>query len=201
MIKTFLAENKQKVFNLFLLTTTFFIFFTPNTFAECGGNWIPEVIQTYICNPNPELVAESRIRALFFIAIGVIILTAIVMTLRMGLKLIMSGGKEEKEREAFDGIKAIFVGIILLFVILLAIPIVLGFFGVKFNDMTSGMLICVKAPQSAGCYACMNKNLSNDGISNSDLCSICEKNSSSIINSPARSDGTSAGTINCTDKF
>lgn len=201
MIKVFLTETKQKLNIITILTITFFVSFASNTYAQCAGSWLPEVIQNYICNPNPELVAESRIRALFFIAVGVIILTAIVMTLRMALKLIMSGGKEEKEKEAFDGIKAIFVGIIFLFVILLAIPIVLGFFGVKFNDMTSGMLICVKAPQSAGCYACMNKNLSNDGISNSVLCGICDRDSNSIINYPAKSDGTSAGTISCTDKF
>lgn len=197
MQKPILKQNINKLFLFISSLTTSFFWLTSGAHAECVDMWIPDVIQGYICNPNPEMFAESRIRALFIIAVGIIMLVAIAMALKMSFKLITSGGKEDKQQEAFDGIKAIFLGIMFIFVIMLAIPITLGFFGFNYKDMTSGMLICVRAPQSAGCYACLNKNNSIGDVNNASLCSICDKNPNAAIPYPV-TDQLNSGTIQCT---
>lgn len=184
----------------FCITVSLYIFTVPVS-AQCAENWLPEVIQEYVCNPNPEQFAESRVRALFTIAVGVIILVAIAMALRASFKLITSGGDKDKMDDAFNGVKAIFLGIASIFLIMLAIPLVLGFFGYDFNQMSSGLLICVRAPESAGCYACMHKELENEELSNRNLCSICDQDSSQTINTPLTETLTSNGYVNCTEPF
>lgn len=165
--------------------------------AQCMDGWIPSILQTYICNSSPEQFVQSRIRALFSIAVGILILLAIAMGLRMALKLITSGGKDSKKQEAFDGIKAILLGIASIFLIMLAIPLVLGYFGFSFKDMSSGILICTAAPDGAGCYACMNKGIGN----NAQICSTCDSNTDSVIPYPATDNGTQSGNTTCKSNF
>jgi hypothetical protein len=189
----------NKIISALGLTLFSLAFFAIPVNAQCVSSWIPDILQTYICNGNPEQFIEYRIRALFAIAVGVIILVAIAMGLRMSLKLITSGGQDAKKQEAFDGIKAIFLGIASIFVILLAIPLVLGYFGFKFEDMSTGILICTRAPQGAGCYACMNKSLKSATTDNAQICAVCDSNSNATIAYPATSNGSNrGGQVNCT---
>lgn len=138
--------------------------------AQADCSWLPPFLCNLVANDNPVPVIEARIRAAFFIAIGVIILVAVAYGLYNAYKYIKSGGGDGME-EANKGMRAILFGIGSIFVILLGIAAVLIFFGANFLQVWLAPA-CIAKPDGMGCYACQNQG---EGA-NKTLCATCNKN-------------------------
>ena len=106
----------------------------------------------------------ARVRTGLYIALGLIVLVAVVYSLIAAFKYIQSQGDPGKIEEAQKAIKAIFFGIAAMFIAIVGIVLVFVFFNFSPPDATLGQA-CISDSNSLGCQACQ----SNDR----ELCDTC----------------------------
>jgi len=109
----------------------------------------------------------SRIQLMLLLALGGIILVSVIYAGLASYKYIKSQGDPGQIEEAGKAVKAIFLGIAVLFVGIIGIVLVFVFFGADFFK-TSVYQVCLSAPNSVGCAACNNGGLADS------ICSQCE---------------------------
>ena len=96
---------------------------------------------------------SSRVRTGIYIALGMIILVAVVYALIAAFKYIQSQGDPGKIEEAQKAIKAIFMGIAAMLIGIVGVVLVFVFFGAGRVDPTLTQ-VCLSAPNSVGCEIC-----------------------------------------------
>lgn len=111
----------------------------------------------------------SRVRVALVIALGILILVAVVYALIAAFKYIQSQGDPGKIEEAQKAIKAIFMGVAAMMVGIVGIVLVFVFFAATRPD-ASLFQVCLSAPSSGGCASCMQV-----AGSTADLCETCEQ--------------------------
>lgn len=111
----------------------------------------------------------SRVRVALVIALGILVLVAVVYSLMAAFKYIQSQGDPGKIEEAQKAIKAIFMGVAAMMIGIVGIVLVFVFFAVTRPD-ASLFQVCLSAPSSSGCASCMQV----DG-SDPTLCEKCEE--------------------------
>lgn len=109
----------------------------------------------------------GRVRTGLFIALGILILVAVVYALLAAFKYIQSQGDAGKIEDAQKAIKAIFMGIAAMMIGIVGIVLVFVFFSASQPD-TRLYQTCLSAPNSVGCEDC--KTNGPDGAS----CAACE---------------------------
>ena len=97
----------------------------------------------------------SRIQLALVIALGAVVLVAVVYAILAAFKYISSQGDAGKIEEAQKAIKAIFLGIAAMLIAIVGIVLVFVFFGAARPD-PSLYQVCLSAPNSPGCDACYN---------------------------------------------
>ncbi len=96
---------------------------------------------------------SGRVRTGLYIALGLIILVAVVYALIAAFKYIQSQGDPGKIEEAQKAIKAIFMGIAAMLIGIVGVVLVFVFFGAGRVDPTLTQ-VCLSAPNSNGCEIC-----------------------------------------------
>jgi len=104
---------------------------------------------------NPADYVTSRIRLGIILALGVVILIAVVYSILAAIKYISSQGDEGKVAEAKKAITAILSGIAALFIAIVGIVLVLVFFEVQ-SPPTQVYNFCITNPDGALCQDCTN---------------------------------------------
>ena len=133
----------------------------------------------------------GRVRTGLFVALGLLILVAVVYALLAAFKYIQSQGDPGKIEEAQKAIKAIFYGIAAMMIGIVGIVLVFVFFGNSYVDPTLAQ-VCISAPNSKGCGSCKG-----DVTDNQALCKTCEK---AFATAAAVVNGSGAVTdVNCKD--
>lgn len=133
----------------------------------------------------------GRVRLALIIALGLIILVAVVYSLLAAFKYIQSQGDPGKIEEAQKAIKAILMGVAAMLIAIVGIVLVFVFFGTGFED-PSLTQTCISAPNSLGCNACLT-----DGI-NDAKCLECEAAYEDAASIPG-GDGVPNGSPDCID--
>lgn len=157
------------------LVLTFFslgVLFPVGVSAQTDTSFLPEQILSLfnLLGPGGTGTATfitSRVRVGLFIALGVIILVAVVYALLASFKYIQSQGDPGKIEEAQKAIKAIFYGIAAMMIAIVGVILVFVFFGstpVEPNLYQT----CLSAPNSLGCDSCRSEG--QDGGN----CRTCE---------------------------
>jgi hypothetical protein len=111
---------------------------------------------------------QSRIQLGLVLALGAVVLVAVVYSILSALKYIQSQGDAGKIEEAQKAIKAIFFGIGAMLIAIVGIVLVFVFFGASRPD-PSLFQTCLTSPNSIGCRACTDGETNND-----DTCTACE---------------------------
>lgn len=116
----------------------------------------------------------SRVQLALFIALGVVVLVAVIYALLAAFKYIRSQGDPGEIEEAQKAIKAIFFGLAALLIAIVGIVLVFVFFGA---DRPEPILIqtCISAPNSVGCSSCQ-ANTENS------TCLFCEEVYAAVAN-------------------
>lgn len=132
---------------------------------------LPDPIQDIfnLTGPEGSGVVEfvtSRVQFALFIAIGILVLFAVVYALIASFKYIRSQGDPGEIEEAQKAIKAIFMGLAALMVAIIGIVLIFVFFGMKLPE-TELIQTCISAPNSIGCTVCKDDSSVNG-------CQFCE---------------------------
>jgi len=101
---------------------------------------------------------SGRVRTGLYIALGLIILVAVVYALIAAFKYIQSQGDPGKIEEAQKAIKAIFMGIAAMLIGIVGVVLVFVFFGAGRVDPTLTQ-VCLSAPNSVGCNICITEGV------------------------------------------
>lgn len=109
----------------------------------------------------------SRVQLGLFIAIGLLVLFAVIYALISAFKYIRSQGDPGEMEEAQKAIKAIFFGLAAMIIAIIGIVLVFVFFGASLPQ-TDLFQVCVSAPGSVGCQKCQQ----DSSIS---TCQFCEE--------------------------
>ena len=121
---------------------------------------------------------QSRIQLGLVLALGAVVLVAVVYAIMAALKYIQSQGDAGKIEEAQKAIKAIFLGIGAMLVAIVGIVLVFVFFGANRPD-PSLFQTCLSAAGSKACVeSCLigenPRNADNTGYDTTNLCGKCE---------------------------
>jgi fumarate reductase subunit D len=141
-------------------------------FAQTDPSFLPDQIITIfdLLGPRGTGTAEfivSRVRVGLFIALGVIIVVAVIYALLASFKYIQSQGDPGKIEEAQKAIKAIFYGIAAMMIAIVGVILVFVFFGA--NPVEPNLYqTCLSAPNSLGCDSCRAEGI------NGGNCRTCE---------------------------
>jgi hypothetical protein len=96
---------------------------------------------------------SGRVRTGLYIALGMIVLVAVIYALIAAFKYIQSQGDPGKIEEAQKAIKAIFMGIAAMLIGIVGVVLVFVFFGAGRVDPNLTQ-VCLSAPNSQGCEQC-----------------------------------------------
>ncbi|KXK09722.1 MAG: hypothetical protein QY330_02650 [Candidatus Dojkabacteria bacterium] len=96
----------------------------------------------------------SRVQLALVIALGIVVLIAVVYAIMAAIKYIQSQGDSGKIEEAQKSITAIFMGIAAMLLAIVGIVLVFVFFGASRPDPNL-FQTCLSAPNSVGCKACL----------------------------------------------
>ena len=157
---------------ILILTFMFTALLSVNVSAQNNNTLFPQEIQNIfdLFGPSGSGVVSfvvSRIQLALFIAIGFLVLVAVVYALIAAFKYIRSQGDPGEIEEAQKAIKAIFFGIAAMLIAIIGIVLVFVFFGVGVPEPEL-FQTCVSAPNSVGCQSCRQ-----DG--NLNVCQFCEE--------------------------
>jgi len=172
---------KKQVLKILLVSVVFGFQTVITSAKDCS--WLPSFICDLVSSDDAVGVIEARIRAAFFIAIGVIVLIAIAYGIFNAYKYIKSGGGDGM-KDANSGMQGILFGIGSIFVIILGIVAVLLFFGAKYFEVMLAPS-CINSPAGIGCFACQNQGLGVVAASNMTMnqsaCNTCNNNPNSEV--------------------
>ena len=147
--------------------------------AQTSTSLVPDFIQRIFDGlDNPADYVTSRIRLGIIIALGVVILIAVVYSILAAIKYITSQGEEGKVADAKKAITAILSGIAALFIAIIGIVLVLVFFNIQ-QPPTQLYNFCIEDPEGALCQACTNGSNAGSGQCLTD----CQNASSTAIDS------------------
>ncbi|MFQ5493457.1 MAG: hypothetical protein ACE5DX_04830 [Candidatus Dojkabacteria bacterium] len=126
----------------------------------------------------------SRIQLGLVLALGAVVLVAVIFAISAAIKYISSQGDAGKIEEAQKAIKAIFLGVGAMLIAIVGIILVFVFFGATRPD-PSLFQTCLSAPNSVGCDNCLET-----GDAEAGTCGDCEAYYEEIATggSPARND-------------
>lgn len=130
---------------------------------------------------------SSRVQFVLVIALGGIILVAVVYAMLAAFKYVSSQGEAGKMEDAQKSIKAIFIGIAAMIIAIVGIILVFAVFGAKPSE-PSLLQTCINAPESAACQNC--KDVGGAGSA----CKTCEDAITSFCNDATRMANSSAYT-------
>lgn len=142
--------------------------------AQASSSFLPKQIKDIfdtlgVGGAGAAPFITGRVRTGLFIALGLLILVAVVYALLAAFKYIQSQGDPGKIEEAQKAIKAIFYGIAAMMIGIVGIVLVFVFFGNSFVDPSLSQ-VCLAAPNSKGCGSCKN-----DFKDSQATCVQCEK--------------------------
>lgn len=158
----------MKKFATICLTSTLLLLLPSRVLAD---TLLPDNIQRIFDLLGPDGSGAvgfivSRIQLALFIAIGVLVLVAVVYALISAFKYIRSQGDPGEIEEAQKAIKAIFFGIAAMLIAIIGIVLVFVFFGLGTPEPEL-FQVCVSAPASVGCDVCKDDNTAT-------ACNFCE---------------------------
>ncbi|KXK26784.1 MAG: hypothetical protein TR69_WS6001000805 [candidate division WS6 bacterium OLB20] len=110
----------------------------------------------------------SRIQLGLVLALGAVVLIAVVYAIMAAIKYIQSQGDAGKIEEAQKAIQAIFFGIGAMLIAIVGIVLVFVFFGANRPDPALYQ-VCLSAPNSEGCRSCTGEVDDSQA-----LCNSCE---------------------------
>ena len=111
---------------------------------------------------------SSRVQFVLVIALGGIVLVAVVYAMIAAFKYVSSQGEAGKMEDAQKSIKAIFIGIAAMIIAIVGIILVFAIFGAKPSE-PSLYQTCVNAPTSNACQVCKD-----EGYTAGNACGKCE---------------------------
>jgi fumarate reductase subunit D len=136
-----------------------------------SSNVLPDVINDLLglLGPGGSNASEfivDRLKFVLFLALGAVVLVAVVYSIMAAYKYIRSQGDPGKIDEAQKAIKAIFMGLAALSVAVVGVVLIFLFFGLDTPESTLPQ-VCISAPSSVGCKVCQQD-------SGSTTCTFCE---------------------------
>jgi hypothetical protein len=142
--------------------------------AYASGSILPPWFENMFkvtCSEGSCLVPYivSRLQIALLLALGGVIIVAVVYAILAAFKYIRSEGDSGKMEEAQKSIKAIFMGIAALLIAIVGIVVVFVVFGAT-QPGTGVYQTCFSAPNSEGCKACNDSSVTG----NADKCKKCE---------------------------
>jgi hypothetical protein len=120
---------------------------------------------------------SSRVQFVLVIALGGIVLVAVVYAMIAAFKYVSSQGEAGKMEDAQKSIKAIFIGIAAMIIAIVGIILVFAVFGAKPSE-PSLYQTCVNAPTGKACQVCKDA-----GYSATNACGKCEDAIKTLCNS------------------
>lgn len=169
------------------------VFLTTGVQAQNSSLIPPQILEIFgLLGPEGTGTANfitSRTRTALFIALGVVVLVAVVYALFAAFRYIQSQGDPGKIEEAQKAIKAIFMGVAAMLIGIVGIVLVYVFLGSSSVNPALNQ-VCISAPNSPGCQSCIESN------SEGQTCLDCNKYYADI----AAGNTPTAGTeLLCTD--
>lgn len=163
---------KKRILSTFLVAQLLLFTVPVVANAQTDPSFLPEQILSLfnLLGPDGSGTAAfivSRVRVGLFIALGVIIVVAVIYALLASFKYIQSQGDPGKIEEAQKAIKAIFMGIAAMMIAIVGVILVFVFFGTSPVEPNLYQT-CLSAPNSVGCDSCRA-----EGINGGD-CRTCE---------------------------
>jgi len=173
-----------------LLSSLFVIFlFSPFLLIVEAQGLLPDQINDLfgLLGPDGSGTANfvtSRVQLGLVIALGIVLLIAVVFSIISAVKYISSQGDSGQIEEAQKAIKAIFFGIGAMLISVVGIVIVFVFFGATQPD-ASLYQVCISAPESIGCRACIGQEVAlPENFSAKELCDACEAEYRELSSNP-----------------
>lgn len=163
--------KRIKISTFTLISLVLGVILTPTVYATSSilPEWILDLFEQLgvrgICATE---YINSRVQFFMYLALGGLVLIAIIYALIASFKYIRSEGDPGEMEKAQKSIKAIFYGIGSLMVGIIGIVLVFVIFGAQPTN-PSLYQVCLSAPASDGCKACL-ENVNNE------LCRACETN-------------------------
>lgn len=164
---------KKYLFATLLILPIMLVLMPLSVHAQSDPSFLPEQILNLFNLLGPQgsgtaAFITSRIRVALFIALGLIIVVAVVYALIASFKYIQSQGDPGKIEDAQKAIKAIFFGIAAMMIAVVGVILVFVFFGASPVEPNLYQT-CLSAPNSLGCDSCRS-----EGISGAN-CNTCER--------------------------
>lgn len=156
-----------------LLLVPFIMVLLPvSVYAQNDPSFLPEQILNLFNLLGPQgtgtaAFITSRVRVGLFIALGLIIVVAVIYALVASFKYIQSQGDPGKIEEAQKAIKAIFFGIAAMMIAVVGVILVFVFFGTTPVEPNL-FQTCLSAPNSLGCDSCRSEGIAGGN------CNTCE---------------------------
>jgi fumarate reductase subunit D len=152
---------------------------------------LPDAITQLLGLLGPSGICASeyitaRVQFVLTLALGGIILVAVVYALMAAFKYVSSQGESGKMEDAQKSIKAIFIGIAAMIIAIVGIILVFAVFGAK-PSSPELYQTCVSAPSSAACTSCKK-----DGAVGSNPCALCENSIKTFCASDAAKNTSSS---------
>ncbi|MBN1916242.1 hypothetical protein JW796_04675 [Candidatus Dojkabacteria bacterium] len=150
-------KKKYAVAALVSVTTFLALIFGLPTSASAQTSLIPNFIRDIFgeASNDPANYVTARVRLGIIIALGIVILVAVVFSILAAIKYISSQGEEGKVTEAKKSVTAILTGVAVLFIAIIGIALVLVFFNVS-TPVTEVYNFCITDPDKASCQSCTN---------------------------------------------
>lgn len=168
------------VFSFLLL-----MFITPLSVEAQNSGLLPDQIKSIFDlfgrdGTGTASFISGRVRTGLYIALGMIILVAVIYALIAAFKYIQSQGDPGKIEEAQKAIKAIFMGIAAMLIGIVGVVLVFVFFGAGRVDPNLTQ-VCLSAPNSVGCEACKEDTSSAICLSCEDAYADYARDSANVI--------------------
>lgn len=156
------------------------------TVATAASNFLPESLANLLGLVGPGGVCASeyitsRVQFVLVLALGGIVLVAVVYALLAAFKYVRSEGESGKMEDAQKSIKAIFIGIAAMIIAVVGIVLVFAVFGAKPAD-PSLYQTCINAPTSVACSTCKES-----GYQKGNKCAKCEDSITAYCKTTAQS--------------
>ncbi len=176
----------RKLFKTTLLSSV--IIFTLATIAN-AQSLLPSFLRDLLDDWNNSTATDKLVgfvRLALTLAFGIVILAAVAFSIMAAIKYIRSQGDAGQVEEANKAIKAIFQGVIAMFIGIIGVVLVFFIFDVALPD-PSLPPVCVKCPESYDCRVCSEGKIESGDFYtyNNTQTNITEAN---CKNSPTRSE-------------
>ncbi|KXK26785.1 MAG: hypothetical protein TR69_WS6001000806 [candidate division WS6 bacterium OLB20] len=164
---------------LLLLSTTMLLLLTGVTTVQAQSLLPGQIADIFnLLGPGGSGSAgfvTSRIQLGLVLALGAVVLIAVVYAIMAAIKYIQSQGDAGKIEEAQKAIQAIFFGIGAMLIAIVGIVLVFVFFGANRPDPALYQ-VCLTSPDSEGCESCLaGEDPGTRGARTNTACGQCEE--------------------------